>query len=174
MKTEPQAVLRVQSRRSYWAARGLGALAFAVVCVFALRARGNVLALALGIAGFVMFGFFALYALRQLLRRGPRLVLSPAGFEAADLGIGVVPWADVAEVQAFGSPQAPFIAFRVPDADAYLRRMPWYPRSMVRLLRASGLPMFSLNLIGVDQPAHEVVRRAERWRQAAVTPANRP
>jgi hypothetical protein len=159
-------LLPVHSRRRYWLARGAGAILFALVCGSAMREGGG-LAILLGGVGMLMFGSFAAYALRQLLRREPRLMLSQEGFIAADLDIGLVPWRDVAEVQGFGSPRAPFIAFLVPDATGYLERMPWYPRAIVRLLSGSGLPMFSVNLIGVDRSVWDIARQAEALRAAA-------
>ena len=166
IETGTGGAVRVNSRRGYWGGRGLAALALATVCAWNIRA-GTALGTAMGAVGALVFGCFAVYALRQLLRRGPRLLLSRAGFDAADLGLGLVPWSDVAEVQAFGSPQAPFVAFLVPDAERYLGRMGWYPRTMARWLRASGLPWLSVNLIGVDSDAHEVAALAERYRRAA-------
>ena|SRR5690242_991853 len=158
--------LCVGTRRAYWAWRGLAALGFAAACGWSLRAANGSTQL-IGALGLPMFGSFAAYALRQGLRRGPRLRLTREGFDAADLGIGLVPWTQVEEVQAFGSDEAPFVLFLVPDAPRYLARMPWWPRFMAGWLRRSGLPMFSINLIGVEGSAWEVVARAcALWRDA--------
>lgn len=156
----------VRTKRAYWAWRGLGALAFALACGWFLRTAHGANAV-FGALGLVMFGFFAAYALRQGLRRQPRLSLTPDGFEAADLAVGLVPWTDVVDVQAFGSGEAPFVLFLVNEPERYLARMPGWQRQMAVLLRRSGLPMFSVNLIGVDANAWEVTERAlALWEQA--------
>ena len=158
--------LRVRSRRSYWAWRGLGAAAFAVACAWALRS-GNLANQLMGTAGLVLFGALSMYALRQLLRRGPRLVLKEAGFEAADLKVGLVPWSEVIEVQAFGSAEAPFVLMRVAGTSPCLARLAGWPRLSVALLRRSGLPPFSINLIGIEGDSGEVIQRARAlWLRA--------
>src|SRR5688572_504713 len=126
----------VRNKRGFWLARGLGAAALAVACVIGLRGPGFVVAL--GVAGLVLFGAFAAYALRQGLRRGPRLTLDASGVDAADLGAGTIPWGQVEHVEAFGSHEAPFIAFHVGDPARHLARMPAWPRLLQRLLRAQG------------------------------------
>jgi hypothetical protein len=147
--------------------RGLGALAFAVICTYALRKAPGFFPAALGVGGAAMFGAFALDALFQLLRPGPRLVLRREGFEAADLGVGLVPWDQVAVVDPFGSAEAPFIAFRLADPKPWIPRLPPWARRVRRLHAASGLPAFSVSLIGVDRDAAEVTRRAQALHGAA-------
>ena len=149
----------VRTDRGYWITRGLGAAALTLGCALALRASAGY-AVGIGVLGAAMFGFFTAYALRQGLRRGPRLVLDAIGVDAADLGVGVIPWAHIQHVQAFGSAQAPFVAFHVADPAPWLARMPPWARMVARLHVASGLPLFSVNLIGVDRDAGEVARRA--------------
>jgi hypothetical protein len=156
--------LVVRSRRGYWLGRGAGALAFASACALSAW-RGSGATLAFGLVGLLLFATFAVYALRQLLRSAPRLRLDAGGFEAADLGVGPIPWSDVEHLQVFGSREAPFIAFHVRDPEAYVARMPPWPRMMVRLLAASGLPRFSVNLVGVDQDVGQVAGHARRWLQ---------
>jgi hypothetical protein len=141
--------------------RGLGAVLLAFGSAMYLRAGAG--SAWIGLTGAVLFGLFGVYALRQLLRRGPRLVLGPDGFDAADWGIGPVPWSEVENVQWFGSREAPFMAFHVRDPGPHIARMPWWPRLVLRLHRASGLPSFSVNLIGVDRDPGDVITCANRW-----------
>jgi hypothetical protein len=164
--TGPPATFTVHTRRGYWLMRGLGAAVLAVACALAVPASHG-LAVGVGLLGAAMFGFFTLYALRQGLRTGPRLTLSEAGVDATDLGLGVIPWAHIDGVQAFGSAQAPFVAFHVADAAPWLARMSPWPRWIARWHVASGLPLFSVNLIGVDRDAGEVVRQAHRLKGRA-------
>ena len=120
-----------------------------------------------------MFGAFAIYALRQLLRSGPRLVLREEGFEAADLGVGLVPWSEVLDVEAFGSPEAPFVLMRIADTSPKLAAMGGWPRFMAGLLRRSGLPRISINLIGIDGDAREVAEFARSlWQRAQSSPVD--
>lgn len=153
----------------------MAAGAFSIACgFFSLTASG--LQLALGLVGAAMFGFFGLYAARQLLRRGPRLEFSPNGVTVSDMGIGLIPWKDVEHIQSFGSSEAPFIAFHVNDPRPYLDRMPPWARVLSSVHAKSGLPAFSVNLIGVDQDAAQIYRRAlTLWQQGdwqSQTPAN--
>ena len=163
---DTDAPYRVLNRRSFWLARGLAAAAFAVACALALRS-GSAWYAALGAAGMAMFGAFAAYALRQGLRSGPRLVLDANGVDAADLGAGVIGWDAIEHVQSFGSAEAPFIAFHVRDPEPVLARLSPWARTMQRLLRAQALPLFSVNLIGVDRDPGEIAQRAcELFEQA--------
>jgi hypothetical protein len=149
----------VVARRGFWFWRGLGAVALAVGCAISLRTASG-LAVALGVTGCVMFGVFAAYALRQGLRRRPRLTLGPQGVEAADLGVGPIPWTAIDAVQGFGSPEAPFVQFLVSEPQAWLARLPAWPRFVARLLRVQGLAPFCVNLIGVDRAPADIVRHA--------------
>jgi hypothetical protein len=158
---------RVHTHRSFWLWRGLGAAAFAVACVLAMRS-GGALVTVLGALGAAMFGFFAAYALRQLLRRGPRLTLGPEGVDVADLRVGTIAWTEIEGVEAFGSHEAPFIAFHVRDPAPWLARMPPWSRLVARWLRASGLPLFSVNLIGVDRDVGEIASRAIDWHRRSL------
>lgn len=158
---------RVHGDRGYWLKRGLAAAAFAVACAVGLR-HGAGLPSALAIAGLALFGPLALYALRQGVRTGPRLTVDALGLDAADLGVGRIAWSEVEHVQLFGSSEAPFLAVHVRDPAGVLARMPAWPRFMQRLLRAQGLPAFSVNLIGVDRAPTDVAARARaRWSAAA-------
>jgi hypothetical protein len=123
--------------------------------------QGGGASLALGVVGLALFGAFALYALRQGLRPGPRLTLDALGFDAADLGVGRIDWSAVEHVESFGSSEAPFLAFHVRDPEAIAARMPAWPRFVQRLLRAQGLPAYSVNLIGVDRDPAQVAARAK-------------
>jgi hypothetical protein len=158
-RLDREATWRVSSRRGYWLGRGLAAAAFALVGANVLRHGGSANAV-MGAIVLALFGALALYALRQGLRRGPRLVLSPEGVDAADLGVGPIPWRDIGDVERFGSQEAPFLALRVLDPGPVLARMPPWPRFMARLLARQGLPYFSVNLIGVDRDVAEIARRA--------------
>jgi hypothetical protein len=153
---------RVSSQRRYWLTRGVAAGAFAVVCAASLR-RGSGPAAALGVAGLLLFGSLALYALRQGLRTRPRLTLDATGFDAPDLGVGPIAWSEVEHVQVFGSREAPFIAFHVRDPAAFAARMPPWPRVVQRVLRAQGLPAFAVNLIGVDRDPADIAEWAKAW-----------
>ena len=161
-----ESTLEVRSKRGFWLVRGLGAVAFAVACAVSMR-TANAWQVALGAIGAAMFGAFALYALRQGLRRGPRLVLRPGGFEAADLGVGLVSWSDIETVEQFGSAEAPFIAFHLRDPTPWIARQPPWPRFVRRLLAAQGLPTFSVNLIGVDKDPGVIAFRARALHVAA-------
>ena len=157
----------VHSNRRYWLGRGLVAAAFALACGATLRTSSGWMAVP-GVLGLVMFGVFALYAARQLLRAGPRLALDGRGVVAADFGTGPIPWADIERVEAFGSGDAPFVAFHLRRVEPWLERMPAWSRLLARVHAASGMPLLSVSLIGADKDAADVSSRARRmWSAAA-------
>lgn len=153
------AALVVRSDRRFWLGRTAAGTALMAGCGWAMTDDSRLMPM-LGGAGVMLFGALTLFGLRQLLRRGPRLTLSAAGVDARDLRLGEIPWADIEAVEIFGSAEAPFLALRVAEAAPYPRRAPWWPRSVARLLHAQGLPLFSVNLIGVDRSTHEILRYA--------------
>ena len=156
----------VSSRPWFWIGRALGAAAFGVGSGV-LATDGTTTSRVLGTLGAVLFGAFALYGLRQALRRGPRLVLSADGVMAADAGPDLIPWDEITGVEAFGSDAAPFIGFGLRDAAARVARMPPWPRFMARLLAAQGVRPLAVNLIGVDRSPAEVQAFARcAWRTA--------
>lgn len=164
---------RVRSRTAYWLGRGFAAAAFAVVCALALPTAAGA-KWAFCAVGMALFGFFTGYALRQLLRRAPRLDLTRAGFTAADLGRSSIPWTQVVAIESFGSREAPFIAFLVPTADAHRAGLSPWARMMVGMLGRSGMPAFSINLIGVDRDVGEIVGRARALWLASTRPVGPP
>lgn len=158
----------VHSRRRYWLGRGLAAVVFAIACGAAMR-TGSAPMLVFGAIGLVLFAAFAAYALRQLMRRGPRLVLGVDGVDAADLGVGTIPWTDLVEVAPFGSNEAPFLALQAEDPARWLAAMPGWPARVQRLLERQGLPLFSVNLIGVDADPWEIADEARQlWERQLV------
>jgi hypothetical protein len=160
----------VAGRRGFWLGRGAVAAVFAGVCGASVRYPSLVVAIT-GVVGAVMFGALALFALRECLRRGPRLTLDRRGVEVPGLGIGVIAWDRIAAVEAFGSNEAPFLAFHVREPDAFLAQLPRRARLVARWLRAQGLPVLSVHLIGIDRPVDEVAQRARAfWRAGAEPP----
>lgn len=156
----------VRSDRRYWGSRVGGALVLGSGCVLASRSDSPLTVLS-GLAGAAFFLPFAVYAMRQLLRRQPRLVLSREGVIAADAGVGLIAWEEIANVELFGSSEAPFIALTLHDAPRLLARMPWWPRLVARVLRAQGLQPLAINLMGVDRPATDIEKYARRcWRES--------
>jgi hypothetical protein len=157
--SDPAAAVIVSSDRRYWAWRGAAAAGFAIASAFASRTGAGAQAL-FGLVGGLLFGTFALYAARQLLRRRSRLVLDAQGFVAGDFALGPIPWTEVADVELFGSSEAPFVALVLRDAGPWRARMPAPARLLAGLHRASGLPLLSVSLIGIDHAPWSVVQEA--------------
>ena len=160
------APLIVRTAYRYWLVRSAGSALFCVGCAMAMRA-GGVPTQVMGGAGLVLFGVLGLYGVRQLLRRAPRITISDAGIEAADLGVGTIPWTHVEAVEHFGSAEAPFLAIVVTEPERYLAAMRPTRRLVTRLLTAQGLPMFSINLMGIDHDPDTIERRARAHLRAA-------
>jgi len=103
---------------------------------------------ALGIAVLVVITPFAL---QQVFRSGPTLTISDAGIDDQRLGVGLIPWRDVAAISVVRlgnsvSGRFPVIELHLKDEAAYLRKWPIWRRAGVPLARAMGTAPFNMNL----------------------------
>lgn len=148
------AALHFDPDRRFWLPRAFGAVLFATVGATTARtslAAGDFVSAGalLGTFTFAFFGIFAAYGIREGLRPGPRLTLDEHGVHDRTMGVGPIPWSDIAGAELCGIPQAPFVALHLREPAKYLGRAPMVPRLLSRLNAASGMTPFSVNLMGL-------------------------
>ena len=154
--------VHVNTKRSFWLLRAAGSAVIGAVAIFSLRA---------GLGSFV--GWFSLLCLAfggigtavgliHGLRRGPRITLDTTGVHDRTLGVGVIPWSDIARVEPYGVAQQGFVGLHLHDAAPYLARASVVKRLLARLNAGSGFPAFSVNLAGVDADPQQVAKTIVR------------
>jgi hypothetical protein len=151
--------VHLEIKRSFWLLRALGAIAFSAVCLWTLL-RGGLGSAGglLGLIGLILFGTGAIVGLVAGTRRGPRITIDDQGVNDRSLKVGVIPWSDILGAELYGSAASPFIALYLRDPAPYLARSSAKRRIFARLNSGSGLPPFSINLVGVDADPVQVER----------------
>lgn len=152
----------METKRSFWLLRGAGSVVIAVVGIYSLRPGLGSFA---GWFALICVAFGAIGAIVGLghgLRRGPRITLDATGVHDRTLGVGVIPWSDIARVEPYGVAQQGFVGLHLHDAAPYLARASVVKRLLARLNAGSGFPPFSVNLAGVDADPHDVARTIVR------------
>ena len=143
--------VHIETKRSFWLLRGVGSVVLAAVSiVLLLRAVPGTLVWWVSVVAAIFFVMGAIVGIAQGMRRGPRITLDATGVHDRTLGVGVIPWSDIARVEPYGVAQQGFVGLHLHDAAPYLARASMLKRMLARLNRGSGFPPFSVNLAGVD------------------------
>ena len=142
--------VQIDTKRSFWLLRAAGSVVMAALSFFFLRASLGSFVGWFGLLGLTFFGIGAVVGILQGVRRGPRITLDATGVHDRTLGVGVIPWSDIARVEPYGVAQQGFVGLHLHDAAPYLARASVLKRLLARLNAGSGLPAFSVNLAGVD------------------------
>ena len=148
--------IHFDTKRSFWLLRALGAVALGAVCTMFLRAGLGSLTGWMGLVGLIFFGAGAVVGIVQGLRRGPRLTLDATGVHDRTLGVGVIPWSDIEGAEPYGVANQPFVGLHLREPAKYLARASRMKRLLARLNAGSGLPPFSVNLVGLDADPRKV------------------
>jgi hypothetical protein len=142
MTAAPDEDIRISpARRQQWRLAAMGAIMSAVSVVLFLAGIGGgvhgLLFLLVGAPGALFFVPSTAYLLGQAARRGPALILSTKGFtdHASAIGVGFVPWGEVASIRSSSVRGRAFVAVRIRDPRAVLARQPAYRRALLRLNR---------------------------------------
>ncbi len=119
--------LRQRAKNVLLGAVMLSASAFAL-------AQDSTRARFVGAAGVAFFGLCVVYALYRALRPGCSLVIDVDGFpdNASAVGVGFVPWTNVAQVRVAEVAGQPMVAVTLHDAAAVVRRAPLLKRLILR------------------------------------------
>ena len=148
--------IHYSTKRSFWLLRAAGAIAFAALCATFMRGVVGSAGWWLGLAALTFFGIGAVVGLVEGTRRGPRLTLDETGVHDRSLGVGVIEWADIVSAEPYGVAKKPFIGLELRDPAKYIARASTFKRLLARLNSGSGMPAFSVNLVGLDADPMEV------------------
>ncbi|MDU0372445.1 STM3941 family protein [Hymenobacter endophyticus] len=125
----------------------LGGLAFVAMGVFMIVTEGK---WGLGLVSIAFFGTGVLVGIRQLLDSRPRLQITDEGILDRTLGVGLIPWADIADAYVRSINQENFICLALHNEDEYVQRLSPLKRKLAGANSALGFTMLSVNLSGVD------------------------
>ena len=143
------------TKRRFWLMRAAGGLGMAAISGMMARAAWASVGLwspqgGLGLVGVTFFGVGAVVGIIEGTRRGPRLTLDAQGIHDRTLRVGVIEWADIVGAMPYGVARQPFVGLELRDPAKYVARTSPLMRLLVRVHRASGMPPFSVNLVGLD------------------------
>jgi hypothetical protein len=163
------------TKRSFWLLRGFGSLGMAAAAaVMATRGLGTAVGW-FGLLGVTFFGVGAVVGLLEGMRRGPRLTLDAQGVNDRTLGVGVIAWSDIAGTSPYAVAKKPFVGLHLREPAKYVARASLLKRMLARLNAGSGMPPFSVNLVGLDADPGQVVNLiACMQRKAGVTAQSGP
>jgi hypothetical protein len=138
-------------RRSCWKLLPLltGSLAFVAAGVFLLVRSPDKW---IGWMSIIFFSGCALVFLWQLFDSRPRLIIDDRGVFDRTLGVGVIPWSEIADAYPRTIASSSFICLVLSQPEVYLSRLPRQRHALANLNRQLGFTDFSINLteIAVD------------------------
>jgi len=149
-----------------------GALAFVATGILIIRLGGPGSGF-VGWMSIVFFGGCALIFLWRLADNRPRITITDRGIEDRFLKIGVVEWADIADVQLWRQSGSAFIGLALRDEHKYIARLSPLMQRMAALNEKLGYPRLCINLAATnavpEQIEFVIVEELEfRSRHAAV------
>jgi hypothetical protein len=115
-----------------------------------------------GWASVLFFGFLFPFAVRELFRQGPRLIVSDAGIDDRALGLGLIPWSEIAGFELREMNREKFLMLHMHDQDAWEARRPAAKRWAFALNRAIGFQGIPITVSGLTMSAEEIVRQVQR------------
>jgi hypothetical protein len=119
--------------------------------------------------GSVLLGLAAVPAfVRELLRRGPVLVLSHAGLEDRRTSHGLIPWSAIAGAELVQVEREKYVMLRMRDTAAWQAKPSLVARWMKPLNEALGFRGVPIDVSGLSMPADQVAAEIRRRLQARV------
>ena len=113
--------------------------------------------------GFVtVFGLGLPLGVREMFRRGPRLVLSSAGIDDRASGLGLIPWSEIADIQVAELDKDRYLMLTMRDPDTWEAQRPAASRVLSRLDRAIGLKGIPITISGLDMRADDIIAEVGR------------
>jgi hypothetical protein len=121
---------------------------------------------AAGWAGVILV-VFVFPTLRPLFSSRAVVILNDAGIDDARIGLGLIPWSDIASVSRYEIRGRPYIQFWLQDERAYLERWATWRRMVARVVSSLGYSPLSMNFAGISpgfEPVYAYIKRfvAER------------
>lgn len=129
---------------------GLAGLAFLTIAACYLSARFGVgLIQGVGLFGAAFFGLCLVAILFQLFRRGATVVIDELGVSDRRMGVGRIPWEDIASVSVGQVKRQRFISLWLRNEEQYLSRGPARRRWVAAVNRALGFSPFYMSFTGL-------------------------
>jgi hypothetical protein len=119
-----------------------------------------------GWVGLFLFGAAFLFTVWQIGRMEPVLVIDAAGIDYRTLGIGVVPWDEVADVGIGEIRGQKFLCITLLDETPYAARISWYRRQLARANAAMGFPLLTITMKGMNRTLDDVLQAIATYRSA--------
>jgi len=133
-------------------------LCFVMIGVLVLLKRGNVgMAGVVGWLNILLFGAGSLFYARKFFDSSPRLVIDDQGILDQTLGVGVIPWSEIAGAYLTTIGANPFICLELRNLEYWLGRLSPTQRALTSANKKLGAMEFNLNLIGVDADPAQVL-----------------
>lgn len=135
----------------------IGALSFVAAGAFIVLCESGLAAFLVGGAAIVFFGACAVICAFQLIDRRPRLSLDDDGLFDGTLGVGVIPWRDIADAQLHSVGKDHFVCLRLRDPERWHCELPAHLRSLSELHPHAGFATVNVNLSGLAVDPHTVL-----------------
>ncbi len=142
-------------KRSYWRIVPLliGSLAFVTAGAFLLVHSPDKW---IGWMSIILFGGCGLVFIWQLLDSRPRLIIDDRGVFDRTLGIGAIPWSEIADAYPRTIASSSFVCLVLRQPERFLSLLPRRRRAFASLNQQLGFTDFSINLTGVAVDPAEV------------------
>lgn len=98
----------------------------------------------IGWMGVVFCGISAIFTFRGLFVSGVQVTIDERGILDHRLGVGCIPWEDVAEFRVSEVQSQKFLSFRLVNEARYIASMPFCRRMLSKLNRATGFSAFCI------------------------------
>lgn len=138
-------------------------LAF-VVTAFLEARDGDGLEAAGGWSAVILFGFVAVLVSIELLRSGPRLVLSGEGLYDRSLGTPVIPWQSIVNVTTPGLKKSGYITLQLADEAKRVAKLSVQRRALAAWNKKLGGDVFNMSVSALSAPPSEVVQTIVAYR----------
>jgi hypothetical protein len=109
-----------------------------------------------GWAGVLLCAIGVVAFTRELLRAGPRLIISDAGIEDRTNRLGLIPWSEIASIEVRSISRQKFLSLSMHNPEPWVSRLPAMARWGMRANRALGFSEINLVISGLTTRPSEV------------------
>lgn len=155
--------LVVANARGRYAAMLLGALAFVAMGALMVLRQPGLESYLIGGASIVFFGGGAVLFVFQLIDRRPRLILDDEGLYDRTLGVGVIPWRDIADAQLVSVRGHAFVCLHLRNPEHWIGRLSAGQRRLAALNQRMGFALLNVNLSGAAVDPQAVLQRIRKY-----------
>lgn len=117
----------------------------------------------IGGASIVFFGAGAVLFALQLIDRRPRLILDDEGLYDRTLGVGTIPWRDIAGARLLSMRGHTFVCLQLRNPEVWLDKLAPRQRRLVALNQRLGFAALNVNLSGVAADPLAVLQRVLKY-----------